>query len=386
MDAIVAHILTRYATFDPSTDRAFFAALPAKWCVALLCDASGEPLQLMCAKNLRATLKRRLELPDETVASLPTKRVDYRELVRSVRWRRVDGEFEMDLAYVDAARACFATHWRRLVPERSAHFVACDADAPAPDFVRDTTPLMAGSVFGPFADRAKADRWADAIRDAFDLCRYRNILAQAPHGKACAYKQMNKCRAPCDGSIAMDAFRVNVRAAINAARDPTATVARMTEQMKRHAANLEFEQAGKTKSLAATIAALGDGVFKGVRPIEQFRYVTVQPGPRKGTAKLFLVTLDGVAELAAICAETTPIADVESVIDRALVARSPWPADVLLGTICFHLAGAKSSARFVERNRLDADSLHALLKAAMKTETKEADAEPVRETRLQIAM
>ena len=387
MDATLAEVLPAVARFEPESEVAFFGELPAKWCVALLSDASGQPLQLMCAKNLRATLRRRLESADPTnPPSSPTKRIDYRELVRSVRWRRVDGEFEMDFAYVEGARQAFPAHWRRLVPERSAWFVACDADASVPDFVRDTTPDMPGQVFGPFADRSKADRWIDAVRDAFDLCRYRNILAQAPHGRACAYKQMNKCPAPCDGTITLDAFREhNVRPAVAAMRDPSIVLETLTATMQRHAIDLEFEQAGRAKARAAAIANLSSGAFKGVRPIEAFRYVTVQPGPRKGTARVFLVTLDAVVEVAGILDGTVPLSMVEAALDRAPLTASDWPADVLLGTICHHLGGTKSSTRFVERERLDQIALSALLKAAMKIETAADDAEPVRETRLQLS-
>lgn len=384
MDATLADILPRDAAFDPASDAAFFAAVPARWGVALLCDASGGALQLLCAKNLRATLRRRLEAPDESLPAAPSKRVDYRELVRSARWARVDSEFEMDLVYVDAARLAFPAHWRRLVPERSAHFVGIDPDDRAPDLVRNTTPTMKGHVFGPFSDRAKADRWAETVRDAFDLCRYRNILAQAPRGRACAYKQMNKCPAPCDGSISMDDFRANnVRPAIEAARDPSASVARLNDEMRAHAVALEFEQAGRAKQRAATIESLSAG---GVRPIESFRYVGVQPGARKGTAKLFLATIDGVAEVAAVLDEATPLDDVAAVLYRASVPHSAWPRDLLLGTLCFHLAGAKTAARFIERDRLDATALRVMLKAAMKVEAKVDDAEPVRETRLQASL
>ena len=386
MESSLGNILPREATFEPARDAEFFAAIPARWGVALLCDAAGEPLQLLCAKNLRATLRRRLEAPDDCTPAAPSKRVDYRELVRGARWQRVDSEFEMDLVYVDAARAAFPAHWRRLVPDRAAYFVAIDPDDRAPDFARDASPAMKGQVFGPFADKAKADRWADDVRDAFDLCRYRNILAQAPLGRACAYKQMNKCPAPCDGSISMDAFRANnVRPAIAAASDPSAIVATLNGDMRRHAAALEFERAGKAKARAAAIEALASGANRAVRPIEDFRFVSVQPAARKGTAKLFVATAAGVAEIAGLVGDAATFAEVVAIVDRASVPAAAWPSDLLLGTICFHLGGAKTGARFIERDRLIEGTFREMLRAAMKVEAKtEEVSEPVRETRLQM--
>ena len=246
MDDPLEPILRHAAAFDPAADAdAFFAAIPGKWCVALLCDAADRPLQLVCAKNLRAMLRRRLSVPIATpeTPATPTKRVDYRDLVRSVRWQRVDSEFEMDLVYIEAARVAFPAHWRRLVPERSAYFVRLDLEHPHPDFTRETGVDRDGRLFGPFTDKAKADRWADQIRDAFDLCRYRNILAQSPDGRACPYKQMNKCPAPCDGTITLDDYRNRVRGAIDAVTSPGETAGRWTAQMRQHAMDLAFEQA-----------------------------------------------------------------------------------------------------------------------------------------------
>lgn len=385
------------AAFTPSSEEdAFFASIPGKWCVALLVDAEDRPLQLVCAKNLRAMLRRRLgvpEMPDESPAPQPTKRVDYRELVRSIRWCRVDSEFEMDLVYIEAARLAFPAHWRRLIPERTAHFVRIDLDHPHPDFTRETgVDAGPGRLFGPFTDRAKADRWIESIRDVFDLCRYRNILAQSPNGRACAYKQMNKCPAPCDGTIALDVYRAGVRQAVDDVTSPAALLERLAGEMKQHAAALEFEKAGKVKSRLTTIEGLHAGPFASVRPIESFHFVSVQPGGRKGTAKVFLIKANGVDEVLGIRDAKTSIDDVRDVLRSSAAVTSAWPSEVLLGTVCHYLAGARSSARFVPLHRFDAAALAERLNDAMKVDASKAKAgasaddaaEPVRETRLQI--
>src|SRR4051794_24325025 len=72
-------------------------AAPAKWAVYLMSDADDRPVQLLCVRNLRASLKRRL---GEGESDGPTKRVDYRQLVRRVRWKRVDNALESDLTYL----------------------------------------------------------------------------------------------------------------------------------------------------------------------------------------------------------------------------------------------------------------------------------------------
>src|SRR5437763_5649063 len=101
----ISNILLQEIEFDPAGDfEAFLRRVPAKWVVYLLSDAEDRPVQLLCVKNLRYSLKRRLG-GEETIGV--SKRVNYRELVRRVRWRRVDSAFEADWLYYEAAREVF---------------------------------------------------------------------------------------------------------------------------------------------------------------------------------------------------------------------------------------------------------------------------------------
>src|SRR5262245_50168649 len=91
-------ILDHELAFDPvaaSTSElfdAFVKRAPAKWVVYLLADENDNPVQLLCVKNLRYSLKRRLGFGIENEAGTvtSTRRVDYRDIVRKIYWRRVD--------------------------------------------------------------------------------------------------------------------------------------------------------------------------------------------------------------------------------------------------------------------------------------------------------
>ena len=51
--------------FEPAGDfEAFARTVPARWAVYLLSDAEGRPVQLLCVKNLRYSLRRRLGRDD----------------------------------------------------------------------------------------------------------------------------------------------------------------------------------------------------------------------------------------------------------------------------------------------------------------------------------
>src|SRR5438874_4881812 len=87
-------------------------AVPARWAVYLMADADDRPVQLLCVKNLRYSLKRRLG-GEETIGL--SKRVNYRELVRKIYWRRVDSAFEADWVYLEAARKLFPRTYQGMV-------------------------------------------------------------------------------------------------------------------------------------------------------------------------------------------------------------------------------------------------------------------------------
>jgi excinuclease UvrABC nuclease subunit len=358
---------------------AALAQVPGKWGVILLVDREGGPLQLICTRNMRAMLRRRFEPPAEPSAL--TKRIDYRALVGSIRWQRVDSELEMDLVYIDAARTCFPIHWRSLIPERRAFFVRIEPNDRFATFERIDDPQASGLVFGPFVDKTKADRWIDQTRDAFDLCRYHNILLQTPNGKACAYKQMNKCPAPCDGTVTLERYRENVDRAIASATDPKKGIADLTAQMKRFAAEMEFEAAGRVKSRIDLLSTLGGGAYRSIRPLGAFDYLSVQPGARKGTAKLFRVMAGGVQEIAGVRDEAIDLAELLDVLKRP-ISTSDCPPGVLLGAVCHYLGSTKTASRFLSLADLDEAELRKAIRAAMKVQPLPEDAETIRETAL----
>ena len=139
------------------------------------------------------------------------------------------------------------------------------------------------------------------------------------------------------------------------------------------------------KSRLTVLESLSEGPFKSVKPIESFRYVSIQPGGRKGTAKVLLITSTSIEEVAGIREASTSLNEIRAAMRRASLAPSPWPSEVLLGTACHHLAGAKTAARFVAADKLDDSMLQTMLRAAMKVEASpDESTEAVRETRLQV--
>ncbi|HEX2971371.1 MAG TPA: hypothetical protein VHP11_03510, partial [Tepidisphaeraceae bacterium] len=266
-------------TYEPAGDfEAFLKWIPARWAVYLLTDGEDRPVQLLCVKNLRYSLKRRLG-GEELVG--PSRRVNYRELVRRVYWRRVDSTFEADWVYLEAARRVFPESYQKMVGFRPAWFVHVNPEAKFPRYTK-TTDLSgkAGVLIGPVEDKNAAGRLITLAEDCFDLCRYYNILVAAPKGKACAYKEMGRCPAPCDGSISMERYREMVRQSVRTMVEPGEFLEEQKRLMGEAAAGLQFEVAGKIKGRIEQAGQLGKGAYRHARRLEDFAYVSLQRGPR----------------------------------------------------------------------------------------------------------
>lgn len=331
--------------FDPAQDfPAFLKQAPAKWVVYLLADAADRPVQLLCVKDLRYSLEHRL---GEGESVEPSKRVNYRELVRHVYWRRVDSAFEADVAYLECARLIFPDTYQGMVGRRPAWFVQIDPQAKYPRYLK-TTDLLSdrAQLIGPLEDRAAANRLIALAEDTFELCRqeFHSRLLAAPRGRACAYKEMGRCPAPCDGSESLDSYRQRVAASAQALVDPEPLIRQQQEQMRRAAAELQFERAARIKALIDQLAQLGQGPFRHVRRLEDFRFLCLQRGPRAKTAKAFLVTPGQVQPLACLSAEPTHPADLLRTA-LALSQQSPPLLDLAaaerLGIVTHHLFAPK---------------------------------------------
>ena len=193
--AQIAGILDHHLEFDPAGDfETFLRQAPAKWVVYLFADAAGQPLQLLCVKSLQRSLKRRLQ-GDQTLCL--TKRVNYREIVRRIsvapRGQRLRGRLGLPRCRPQDFPG-YVSGNGRLSP---AWFVHVDPDAQFPRYAKTIDIAeKSGLCFGPVEDKHAAARLIELMEDAFDLCRYYNILVQAPDGRACSLQRNGQMSRP----------------------------------------------------------------------------------------------------------------------------------------------------------------------------------------------
>lgn len=369
-DDIFDGIFDGHVEFDPRAPlEPLLSKLPGRWCVYCFADADRRPVQLLCVKNLRASVKRRLGLSE--ARDEPTRRIDYREVVRHVFYRRVDGALEQDLLYQDAARALFPGQYRALVPERPAWFVHVDPDAPHPRFRAVSDPREPrGRLFGPLAEKQDATALVESLEDLFDLCRYHHLLVQSPAARACPYKDMGRCPAPCDGSMTLDAYCALVRLAISFLDDPQTAIRQHEQRMRQAAAALLFEQAGSVRKLVEEMKALTRGSYRLLRAMESFAFVALQRGSRAKTAKVFLVTPGACEQVLSLSGRgKDAVGELGEVLGslRTLSERLPRVARDArsverLACVAQHMLGGKSPAVFVPLAGCDERSLGAALR------------------------
>jgi hypothetical protein len=340
----IADILDHRVDFDPTGDfEAFLRLAPAKWAVYLLADEHDHPLQLLCVKNLRWSLKRRLQ-GDEPL--LLSKRVNYRQIVRRIHWRRVDSAFEADLIYHDIARQIFPESYQGMVGFRPAWFIHVNPQTRFPRYVKTTDLLgKSGLHIGPVEDKHAAARLIELVEDCFDLCRYYNILIEAPNARACAYKEMGKCPAPCDGSISMDQYYRMIEWSLEALSDPREIIRDQTARMNQASAELRFEMAAKIKAFIDELSQFKKGPFRHAAPLNEFAFIALQPGPIAGSAKLFLILPGLIEELLDLLSEPARPSELLGVIftaaDRHAATPLDQPAIERIGIVAHHLFSPK---------------------------------------------
>jgi excinuclease UvrABC nuclease subunit len=347
LSLVPTDIFPHRAAFDPTGDLdAFLKTVPAKWVVYLLADEHDRPVQLLCVKNLRASLKRRLGTGEDLAPR--SKRVDYRDIVRRIHWRRVDSAFEADAVYLEAARHTFPQTYRGMTGFRPAWFVHVDPAATHPRYTK-TVELgrETGVYLGPLEDKHDAQKLVHLAERLFDLCRDYSIFTQSPRGGPCAWKQMGKCVGPCDGTVSLGAYRDLIDHSVAVLSDPADHVRAHTHRMKQAAAELRFETAEKIKQYVDQLAQLGKGPLRHVRPLRDFTYVSLQRGPREGLAKVFLVTPGQIGEIAGIVDEPARPAELlrlalELAARRETDGIGPAGAE-RIGVVAHHLFLAKAT-------------------------------------------
>lgn len=284
-------------------------ALPTHGGVFLVEDRDGKPVLLASAENLRRVVLGRLAAPPEQ----RSKRMNLAEIAERVRWRATFSRFETTLEHWRMMRSHDPKGYRQQIGFGPAWFLRVDTSERTPRFETVNTfsaldvgylgrgDTASGAVahgcggvrcFGPFATRPDTDEWVHLLEDLFDLCRYHQVLVQSPAGQACAYAEMGRCSAPCNGSIPLEDYRRIVTAAADyTAGDHATRLFALRAAMAAAAADLAFEKAAAIRqTVERAEAALRRPAFQQITEGPRLRWLVVQRGgPRSRSTRNALI-------------------------------------------------------------------------------------------------
>lgn len=275
--------------------------LPPQAGVLALEAGDGRTVLMATTANLRELTRRRLgpTEPDQRSA-----RADVRELCAGGRLIaiRTGSALETDAVYLRLARERLE-HAARIVSERwRAWFVHVDPDAEFPEWTKTNLlglvrtrsagssvagRIDAGVLLGPIPNKDAAGRFIEHAIDAFDLCRFHNLLVQTPGATACAYKEMGRCPAPCDGTESLAAYRERSHRAVAALAGRIEALALELEAAQQSAAeSQEFEHAAQSKRMLERIKPLRAKTFAEVDQLSTWQRVLVLRGERRGSVRI----------------------------------------------------------------------------------------------------
>jgi DNA polymerase-3 subunit epsilon len=245
-------------------------------------------VQLATSQALRRLLTNRLtSAPEERPG-----RADLAEITRCVRWRVLACAFEGRWWYYRLARVIHPREYRRLISFGPAYFLHVDFAQAIPEIrVTERVWQQPGAYAGPWPSQKSAQESLEALWDLFDLCRYPEQVRKAPQGSRCAYAEMGRCDAPCDGSVPLAAMVARWRAAWSFATDPAAVSAWMAaaqERMRGAAREQEFELAAQIRQQLRGAEHWQANWALRIRRMEEWRELLALPVTRRRAWKLFL--------------------------------------------------------------------------------------------------
>lgn len=293
-------LFTHRIDFTPEQADTLLRAVPAAPGVFSLRGETGEPYLTRTA-DLRRRLRRLLAPPealDENGNAVLSKRLNLRDRVRFINYKRTGSDFESTLLLYHAYRAAFgADEARKRLRLHTPYFLRVTMSHPHPR-VYATNRLSKKSLdesFGPFPSRAAADRYCDAVLDLFKLRRCYEDLQPFPDHPGCVYGEMNKCMMPCKegnpaactpAEYAAEAARVF---AFFSTRGQS-LLDEVAAQRDAASADLDFELAATLHKHWEKVRAASLLSDELVRPVTQLRALIIQsgaPGPDSWTQDSF---------------------------------------------------------------------------------------------------
>ena len=258
-------------------------------------EKSAQPYLTRTA-NLHRRMARLLAQP-ETVdvggKPLLSKRLNLSGRVARIEFTVTGSEFESLLVLYRASAAAFGLdEARRRLKLRTPYFLRFAQENAFPRIytTNKLTKRSQAHTYGPFASRAAADRYCEAVEDLFLIRRCHEELHPAPDHPGCIYGEMGKCLKPCNRAqipaeaAAYAAEASAVEAFLNTRGESLLT--KLTAEREQASTDLDFERAAEVHAQiqkVKSVTALADEL---VAPVPGLHAVIVQKAADLGAPRL----------------------------------------------------------------------------------------------------
>jgi excinuclease ABC subunit C len=268
-------------------------ALPGVFALYGAPAREGEPEPqpyLTRTANLQRRMARLLAPKDAVDAEgrpLLSKRLNLSARVATIEYTVTGSEFESVLVLYRASAAAFGLEEaRRRLRLHTPFFLRFAVENAFPRLYTTNRLTKRGllHLYGPFASRAAADRYCDAVLDLFLIRRCHEELHPAPEHPGCIYGEMGKCLAPCNRAQipaeaeAYAAEAAAVEAFLNTRGE--SLLAKLTVEREQASAELDFERAAEVHSQVQKVKAAIAMADELVAPVPKLRAVIVQKAAR----------------------------------------------------------------------------------------------------------
>jgi excinuclease ABC subunit C len=237
------------------------------------------------AGDLRRRLLRLLKKRDK-----PGKLLNLRDVAERVEYWPVNSRLQSWLVLYECARKYLPATYHDLLKLRFPPYVRV---LTANTFARTQVSTRIhgpGLTFGPFRTRALADQFEHDLLDLFQLRRCLEDLTPSPEHPGCIYGEMNMCLRPCQSVVSIDEYASEARRVTDFLRSEGKSALHTAQDARdRLSAELEFEGAARQHERVERIEALVRLKEELAREVGQLCGVSVQPGPRPGTAGLWFL-------------------------------------------------------------------------------------------------
>lgn len=259
-------------------------ALPDQPAVFLLWANTGTPYLARTAL-LRRRLRRLVSNRDRVSRVLNLQGVAER-----IEYWPVGSNLEGALVHLELAQRYFPEDWPRITRLHSPAFVRLTLENPFPRTMI-TTRLGKGLMYGPFASRAAADRFNEALLDLFQVRRCEENLAPAPDHPGCIYGEMNRCLRPCQLAVSKDEYRSEAARVQEFLRTGGASLRNTAEAARdRASAEMRFEEAAQLHQRAARIGEVQALSGELARPLEALAGVAVTASSEPDAVDLWFLS------------------------------------------------------------------------------------------------